>query len=163
MKPRLDRGSAPRAAAFSTLLASMLLALPAAAATYRVDDSMTLPNAATTNMRWKSAGPTRTNADQVEGAATVTVRLNLQPWLNRNGRLYMALAQQPQIGQVNAEWTTQGRLLPGSVVSGQRTLVYSGPIRTALLEETLIVKVQADGKRLAMPQRLEFSFEIDVD
>ncbi len=143
--------------------ALIALCLPALAATYHVDDSLTLPSNAQTTMRWKSAAPTRADASTVEGAVTVTVRLNLAPWLNKNGAIYMALPQQPAIGQVSAEWTTQGRLLPGKVLSGERTLVYSGPIRTNLLEETMVVKVQANGNRLAMPQRLEFSFEIDVN
>lgn len=144
-------------------VALLVLCGPAVGATFRVDDSLTLPSNAQTTMRWKSAAPTRADASIVEGAVTVTVRLNLAPWLNKNGQIYMVLPQQPAIGQVTAEWTTQGRLLPGKVLSGERTLVYSGPIKTSLLEETMTVKVQANGNRLAMPQRLEFSFEIDVN
>jgi hypothetical protein len=74
----------------------------------------------------------------------------------------MALPEQP-IGQVTAEWSTQGRLLPGQLLSGNRTLVYSGPIRAALLEDTIVLKLTADGRRLIAPQRLQFYFEIDVD
>ncbi len=146
------------------LAACMLLIFTAAdAATYRVDDSLTLPSNAQTTMRWKSAAPTRAEGNLVEGSVTVTVRLNLAPWINKTGQIFMVLPQQPAIGQVSAEWTTQGRLLPGKVLSGERTLVYSGPIRTAMLEETMVVRVQANGTRLAMPQRLEFTFEIDVN
>jgi hypothetical protein len=150
-------------AGFIGLWAALTMGVPAHAATYRIDDSLTLPSNAQTTMRWKSAAPTRADANLVEGGVIVTVRLNLAPWLNKTGQIYMALPQQPAIGQVIAEWTTQGRLLPGRVLSGERTLVYSGPIRTSLLEETLQVKVTANGTRLAMPQRLEFSFEIDVN
>ena len=148
------------------VLAALALAVPAAhvlAATYPVDDSLSLPNNAATTMQWKSLTPTMAAANLVEGAVTVTVRLNLAPWLNKTGQVYMALPLQPAIGPVTAEWTTQGRLLPGKVVAGERTLVYSGLIKTSLLEETMHVKVQADGSRLAMPQRLEFRFEIDVN
>ena len=133
------------------------------AATYPVDDSLTLPNNATTTMKWKSVTPTRASANQGEGTVTVQVRLNLAPWVNKTGQIYMALPLQPAIGQVMAEWTTQGRLLPGRVLGGERTLVYSGPIRTSLLEETMVVRVEADGARLAMPQRLDFRFEIDIN
>ena len=135
----------------------------AQAATYHVDDSLTIPSNSQTTMKWKSAAPTRQDANTVEGAVIVTVRLNLAPFLNKTGQIYMVLPQQPAIGQVTAEWTTQGRLLPGRVLSGERTLVYSGPIRTSMLEETMQVKVLANGTRLAMPQRLEFSFEIDIN
>ncbi len=146
-----------------TIALAWLAAMPAIAATYHVDDSLSLPSNPATTMRWKSAAPTRANADVVVGATTVTIRLNLAPWLNKSGRIYMALTQQPTLGQVKAQWTTQGRLLPGTVLSGERTLVYSGPIRSPLVEDTFIVSVEADGKRLASPQRLEFTFEIDAD
>jgi hypothetical protein len=150
-------------AAIVGVWAALTIGDAAHAATYHVDDSLTLPSNAQTTMKWKSAAPTRADANLVEGAVTVTVRLNLSPWLNRTGQIYMALPPQPAIGQVTAEWTTQGRLLPGRVLSGERTLVYSGPIRVSLLEETMQVRVTANGTRLAMPQRLEFSFEIDVN
>ena len=56
----------------------------------------------------------------------------------------MHLAQLLAVGQVTAEWTTQGKLLPGQLVSGNRTLVYAGPIRAGLLEDTIVLKLQAD-------------------
>jgi hypothetical protein len=139
-----------------------LLAASAAAATYTVDDLGTLPNDGTLTLRWRSLAPNRAAGDVVEGSLLVTMRLNVAPWLNRTGQIYMVLPQQP-IGQVTVDWTTQGRLLPGKLISGQRTIVYSGPIRTPVLEDTFVVKVQTDGKRLASPQRLDFHFEIDVN
>ena len=44
--------------------------------------------------------------------------------------------------KVVARWTTQGRLLPGQVGTGQRTLVYAGPITTPLLAETLALRIE---------------------
>jgi hypothetical protein len=139
-----------------------LLAASATAATFRVDDSASIPNETNVTMRWKSASPNRLTGNTVEGGILITLRLNVAPWLNKTGRIYMALPQQP-IGIVNVEWTTQGRLLPGKLISGERTLVYAGPIRSGTLEDTFVVKVETDGKRLANPQRLQFYFEIDVD
>jgi hypothetical protein len=144
------------------LLAALAAAPCADAATFRVDDSASLPNETTTVMKWRSLAPTRSAGNMLEGASVLTIRLNLAPWLNRNGKIYMALPEQP-IGQVTAEWTTQGKLLPGQVISGERTLVYAGPIRAGLLEDTIVLKLQADGRRLIAPQRLLFHFEIDVD
>jgi hypothetical protein len=145
------------------LIAFVLLS-PAAtsAATFRVDDSTSIPNETNVTMRWKSANPNRITGNTVEGGILITVRLNVAPWLNKSGKIYMALPQQP-IGMVNVEWTTQGRLLPGKLISGERTLVYAGPIRSSTLEDTFVVKVETDGKRLASPQRLQFHFEIDLD
>ena len=146
----------------------LLLALPlfaslaSGAATFRVDDSASLPNEANTPMQWKSLAPNRAVGNAIEGTMVVQVRLNTAPWINKTGKIYMALPEQP-IGTVTADWSTQGRLLPGSLVSGRRTLVYSGPIRTSLLEDTIALRISADGRRVVSPQRLQFYFEIDVD
>jgi hypothetical protein len=148
--------------AWIALAALACVALPAGAATYRVDDGATQPYESAVALRWRSVAPTRGGDDTMEGATTVQVRLNLAPWLNRQGRIYLALPEQPP-GKVVARWTTQGRLLPGQVGTGQRTLVYAGPITTPLLAETLALRIEADGNRMAASYRLNFHFEIDVD
>ena len=133
------------------------------AATYIVDDSTTIPFETNVSTRWRDGmNGSRRMSNDIEGGATVTIRLNLQPWLNRNGRIYLALPQQP-VGVVNVEWGTQGRMLPGKLQSGERTLVYAGPVRTNFLEDNFTVRVVADGRRVVATQRLQFHFEIDVD
>lgn len=147
----------------SCALFAVLVAGPATAATYTVDDSSSIPFETQVNTRWRDgANGGRGMSNDIEGGATVTIRLNLKPWLNRNGRIYLALPQQP-VGVVNVEWATQGRMLPGKLQSGQRTLVFNGPIRTSFLEDNFTVRVVADGRRVAATQRLQFHFEIDVD
>jgi len=144
-------------------LLAMSVTESSSAATYVVDDSSTIPFETNVSTRWrdgKSGG--RQMSNEIEGGATVTIRLNLAPWLNRNGRIYLALPQQP-VGVVNVEWGTQGRMLPGKLQSGERTLVFAGPIRTSFLEDNFTVRVVADGRRVAATQRLQFHFEIDVD
>jgi hypothetical protein len=135
---------------------------PTEAATFRVDDSATIPQESSATLRWRQLAPSRGGDNSVEGATTVQVRLNLAPWLKRNGRLFLVLPEQ-SMGQVSVNWTTQGRLLPGNLVSGQRALVYAGPIMTPLLDETLILKIVTDGTRLGSAHRLNFHFEIDID
>ncbi len=143
--------------------AAALLAMASThAATFRVDDSLTLPNETSTPMKWRSLAPNRSVGHAIEGSSVLTIRLNTAPWLNKTGRIYMGLPEQP-IGQVTAEWTTQGKLLPGQLASGNRTLVFAGPIRASLIEDTIVLRLQADGRRLVAPQRLQFFFEIDVD
>ena len=135
---------------------------PAQAATYRVDDTASLPGEAVTKMRWRTPGPNRLAGDVVNGSAIVTLRLNTASFINRSGRIYMVLPPQP-VGAVSVEWTTQGRMLPGALVSGNRALVYAGPIRGAMLEDTFTLAMHTDGKRLVSAQRLQFHFEIDVE
>lgn len=132
------------------------------AATYRVDEVGTFPQESSATMRWRQVAPSRGGDNTIEGSTTVNVRLNLAPWLNRTGRLFLVLPDQP-ITPVRASWTTQGRLLPGQLVSGQRALVYSGPIALPILEETLVLKLEADGARMSSAQQLHFHFEIDID
>ena len=148
--------------ACAVLLSFLTMAAPAVAATYIVDDSSTIPFETNVASRWRQAASGRQLGNEIESAATVNIRLNLAPYLNRVGRIYLALPPQP-IGVVNVEWATQGRMLAGALQSGQRTLVYSGPIRTPILEDNFVVKVVADGRRVAATQRLQFHFEIDVD
>lgn len=134
---------------------------PALAATYRVEEAGTFPQQSSAPMRWRHTAPSRGD-NTVEGSVTINVRLNLTPWLQKSGRLFLALPEQP-VTPVKVSWTTQGRLLPGQLTSGQRTLVYAGPITSAVLEETLVLRMEADGARLGSAQRLQFHFEIDVD
>jgi len=134
----------------------------AAAATYQVDDSLSLPNESSANMKWRSLAPSRQAGNALDGSSIVTVRLKVAPWTNRNAKIYLALPEQP-IGTVTAAWSTQGKLLPGELVSGNRTLVYAGVIRAPMIEDTIVLKLTADGRRMTADQRLQFHFEIDVD
>jgi hypothetical protein len=142
--------------------AALALACAAQGATFRVDDSASLPGTAATTMQWRSLAPTRAASHDVEGSTVITVRLNTAPWVNRAGKIFLVLPQQPG-AEINVEWTTQGKLLPGQLRSGSRTLVFAGPIRTSLLEDTILMRIVTDGRRLVQPQRLDFSFEIDLD
>ena len=141
---------------------AIALAASAQAATFRVDDTATLPSEANTVMQWRSPAPGRGASNEVEGRSVITVRLNTAPWINRNGKIFLALPPVP-VGEVTADWTTQGRLLAGQVRSGSRTLVFAGPIKAALIEDTILLRISTDGTRLASPQRLDFHFEIDID
>lgn len=132
------------------------------AATFRVDDAASVPQESVTRLQWRQLSPTNRADNTLEGISVVAIRLNLSPWVNKAGRLYLVLPEQP-IGSVHASWTSHGRLLAGQLVSGQRALVYSGLITTPLLEETLAVKIEVDGERLDGAHRLKFHFEIDVN
>jgi hypothetical protein len=146
----------------AAVLALAALSMPAQAATHRVDDSATVPFESSVTLRWRYAAPVRSGDNTVEGTTQVQVRLNLAPWLKRNGRVYLVLPAQPPAA-VTARWTTQGRLLPGTLVAGQRALVFAGPIGEPILTETLVLAIEADGTRMSGAYRLDFHFEIDVD
>lgn len=153
-----------KSAAFTMASACLVLGVcaEALATTYRIDDSATIPLESNAVLRWRQFAPARKLDNTMEGSTIVQVRLNLAPWLKRNGRVFLVLPEQPP-GRLNVSWTTQGRMLPGQLVSGQRVLVYAGPISTPQLDETLQLRIAADGTQLAAAYRIAFHFEIDVD
>jgi hypothetical protein len=146
------------------LYLASLTALPvtARAATFRVDDSGTRVSAPLVPMRWRTLVPGRGSDNSAEGQLQVALRLNVLPWLNQRGRIYMTLAPAPSGDTIRAAWRTQGRLLPGSVQSGGRTVIYEGALPSPTIEETIELTITADGRGLTSPQSLQFSFEIEI-
>jgi hypothetical protein len=114
-------------------------------------------------MRWKTAAPARSAADNVMlGTTTIRVHINVMPWLRHSGRIYLALpAQQP--GPIGLSWITQGRLLPGQVRSGNRVLVYAGPITTPFMEDTLTFEFSVAGSLMQRAVPVTYHFEMDED
>jgi hypothetical protein len=151
------------ATVLAVLAATALVPVASAvAATYRVDDSGTLPNESTALLGWRQTAPSRTRDDVLEGATAVAVRLNLAPWVERDASLYLVFPRQDSAA-TRVRWTTQGRLLPGEISPGDRVLVFRGRVTSPVLEETLALHIEADGNRLARVQQLNFHFEIDTD
>lgn len=152
------------AAACGLIAMASLTTLPltASAATFRVDDSGTRVSAPLVPMRWRTLVPGRGSDNTAEGQLQVALRLNVLPWLNRRGRIYMTLAPAPSGDTIRATWRTQGRLLPGSVQSGGRTVIYEGALPSPTIEETIELIITADGRGLTSPQALQFSFEIET-
>ncbi len=153
---RLARQVLPGLLAFALTLAGS-----ASATTTRVDDSGTVLSQGVLPMRWKQLVPGRGADHSVEASVRVALRLNLARWMNQPVRLYMALA--PAMGEpVYASWRTQGRLLPGTLRSGARTLIFEGVANAALIEETLDLTLRTDGRALVSTQALQFYFEVDT-
>jgi hypothetical protein len=154
----------PQTVALALLLA-LSVASGASAATFRVDDTGTLPQDLTVLMRWAQPAPSRkpnAGANLMVGTASIRVHLNVAPWLNRRGRIFMVLPESAA-GRVSAQWTTQGRFLDGHGDSGQRVLIYAGLITTPQLEETINLQLSADAARMQGATKLQFNFEIDTD
>ena len=156
----------PATAIFRTLwhvtiaFAAALGATGAGATTLPIDDTGTVTMQPTMNVRWQELSPRLRNGALMEGAIQVRVRLNVKPWVGHTGKIYMVLpAQLP--GDITAAWTSTGRLLPGRVQSGNRTLVYSGKINSDVMEDTLLLSLTVDGQRMLQTYNLLFRFEID--
>lgn len=149
---------------FFLALALAIIWTPAAQArTTPIDDSGTQALEPSVSLRWKTAAPPHgaSNTTMV-GRTTLRVRLNVLPWLNRHGRIYLALPAQPP-GPITASWTTQGRLGPGQVLSGNRVLLYAGPITTPVIEDVVAFQFSVDGRLVSRPFPVNFRFEMDED
>ena len=143
------------------LLANVLTVQHASAVTTRVDDTGTVATQSVVPMRWRQLVPGRGADNSVEASLRVALRLNLSRWLNQPVRLYMGLA--PVAGEpIFVTWRTQGRLLPGSLRSGGRTLIFDGIVSAASLEETVELILRTDGRALTSSQALQFYFEVDT-
>jgi hypothetical protein len=149
------------AAFFLAHALSIIWASPALAKTTTIDDSGTQALEPSVRLRWKTAAPSRSGADNLmTGTTTLRVRINVTPWLRHSGRIYLDLpAQQP--GPITASWITQGRFLPGQVRSGNRTLVYAGLITSSFMEDVLKFQFSVDGTLVRHPFPVTFRFEMD--
>jgi hypothetical protein len=152
-----------RPAFFLACALSIIWTQAAQAKSVTIDDSGTQALEPAVAMHWKSAVPTRSPAGTLMiGSTTIRVRINVLPWLHHSGRIYLALpAQQP--GPLGLSWTTQGRFLPGQVQSGNRVLVYSGPIAAPFMEDTLTFQFSVDGALMRRTVPVTYHFEMDED
>jgi hypothetical protein len=157
------RTRAKRAAFFLAYALSIIWASAAPAKTITIDDSGTQSLEPSVSLRWKSPTPSRAGADNLMvGTTTIRVRINVMPWLRRTGRIYLNLPAQPP-GPIAASWTTQGRFLPGQLQSGNRVLVYAGPIAAPFMEDVLTFRFSVDGTLVRRSFPVSFHFEMDED
>jgi hypothetical protein len=129
--------------------------------TARVSDAQSQVQSGPLAMQWQSLSPGKNN-HQVQGTTRVHIKLDTRAWMGQPGKIYMVLPP-PTGNTIEAHWSAQNNtLLSGQVVSGQRSLVWSGVVPSALLEDVLTVTIQTDGRQLSSQQRLRFHFEIDT-
>lgn len=131
------------------------------AATVRLDDAGSYAVQPNVRMQWRSAiAPTGSGA-ATEARVRVQIRIDTRAYAGQQGRVYMVLPQDSG-PPLMAEWQTNGRLLPGSVISGGRTLVYAGPLPGNSLEDQLTLRLSSDANWLSDSRRLNFHFELDT-
>ena len=129
---------------------------------HRLDDSMSHTVPPNVQMQWLPMARTPSSAAGMEAWVTVNIRIDTRDWVGRSGRVYMVLPRD-EASPIEAVWTTQGRLQPGRLVSGERTLVYAGTIRGATLEDQFQVHLRAQADWQSQTRRLNFHFEFDAD
>ena len=128
---------------------------PVGAATHRLDDSASQVISPNARMEWRSLAPGRAADHDVEALIRVNIRIDTRAWVGRAGRIYMVLPQDDG-PRMTAQWQTQGKLLAGRLVSGERGLVYAGPITQPLLEDQMLVYLRTDGRWMSNSKRLAY-------
>jgi hypothetical protein len=144
-------------------LVTMLFSATVCAESFPVDDSESqVLSSGPVKMRWEHTAPGPGQSSAIIGQVSVLVRLNVAAWKGRTARIYHKLDNVAS-GPVNVQWASNGPLQPGQLVSGQRTLIYSGAITADRIQDTLRLTIQTDGNRVVRPQDLNFSFEIELE
>lgn len=151
-----------RAFPFALLLSLLLTAGPAAAGTHRLDDSLSHTVPPNVQMQWLPLKSGQPFAGGMEAWLRVNIRIDTRDWIGRSGRMYMVLPRD-QSSDIEAVWTTQGRLQAGRLVSGERALVFAGTIPGATLEDQMQVRLRSNADWSSNSRRLNFHFELDVD
>lgn len=139
----------------------VLVAGSAMANPHRLDDSQSHTVPPNVQMQWLPMVRGQ-SASGMEAWVRVNIRIDTREWVGRSGRIYMVLPRD-QTSNIEAVWTTQGRLLAGSLVSGERSLVFAGTIPGAALEDQLQVRLRSNADWSSNSRRLNFHFELDVD
>lgn len=146
----------------AAVLAGLLLAGAAQANPHRLDDSGSHTVPPNAQMQWRPLS-SRGGADPgMEAWVRVNLRIDTAAWAGRSGRLYMVLPRD-ETSTVEAVWTSQGRLLPGRLTSGERALVYAGTLPGPTLEDQITVRLRTGADWASASRRLNFHFEFDAD
>ncbi len=143
-------------------LASLLFAGGAQANTYRLDDTGTHTVPPNVQMQWRPLSSRGGAEPGMEAWLRVNIRIATAAWAGRSGRVYMVLPRD-ESSTVEAVWTTQGRLLPGRLSSGERALVYAGALPAATLEDQIHLRLRTGADWASVSRRLNFHFEFDAD
>jgi len=142
-------------------LALTLLTGSARANPHRLDDSGSHTVPPNVQMQWRPM-TSRSQGAGMEAWLRVNLRIDTAAWVGRSGRVYMVLSRD-EMSTIEAVWTSQGRLLPGRLVSGERALVYAGRINSPTLEDQISMRLRSGTDWQGSRRRLDFHFEFDAD
>lgn len=145
-------------------LAAALLATAslAAAQPHRLDDSGSHTVPPHVQMQWREGKPGAQGEGDMEAMLRVNVQIDMRRWVGRSGRVFLVL-DRDGASTVDARWSTQGRLQPGRVLSGERAQVWAGRVAEPVLADQLLLQLRTGADWVAETRRLNFHFEFDPD
>lgn len=153
------------------LLAFAALALCGTAlASTRLDDSLSPRQRVDATAQWLYDGVGDWNEDQLNAVVAVVnameFSLRTAPYIGKNAAIYLSLPQNITGLKVptsmRMEWTTRGTFAPGSVVPGNRALVWRGKISDAVMSDYFDFRIYYDARTAERGIEFDPIFEIDV-
>jgi hypothetical protein len=119
---------------------------------------------------WLYDGAGDWNEDQINAlvadVSAMEFRLRTAPYVGKNAEIYLAIPQHVKglttPTALRVEWTTRGTFSPGSVVPGQRALVWRGKITDAVMSDYLDFRIYFDARTSERGIEFDPIFEIDI-
>jgi len=152
------------------LAAAALSFASSALASTKLDDSLSPRQRIDVVTHWLYDGVGDWNADQINALVAdvhaMEFRLRTAAFVGRNAEIYLSVPLQvPGLRSPTAmriEWTTRGVFSPGSVVPGNRALVYRGKITAAVMSDFFDFRIYLDARKWERSIEFDPVFEIDV-
>ncbi|HXZ49026.1 MAG TPA: hypothetical protein VEG27_08395 [Usitatibacter sp.] len=152
------------------VLAAGLAMCSAAAASTRLDDSLSPRQRVETTTRWLYDGVGDWTEDQMNALVAevhaMEFRLRTAPYVGKTAEIYLSIPQNVSGLRVptamRVEWTTRGLFAPGSVTPGNRALVYRGKITEPVMSDYFDFRIFLDARTSERGIEFDPVFEIDL-
>jgi hypothetical protein len=142
----------------------------AAADAVRLDDSLSPQQRVQSTTRWAYDSSAPLDSERINALVSevrgMEFRLKTAPYVGKQARIYLKL---PLVvrglrtpGAMRLDWTTRGKLAPGSVIPGDRALVFQGKIQEPLLTEFFDFRIRLDARQVQRGLEFEPIFEIEL-
>jgi hypothetical protein len=146
------------------------LACGSAHASTKLDDSLSPRQRVDAVTRWQYDGVGDWNEDQINALVAevraMQFRLRTDQYVGKNAEIYLSVPLQVtglrSPTAMRVEWTTRGVFTAGTVVPGNRALVYRGKITAPVMSDYFDFRIFLDAR--TSERGIEFNpvFEIDV-
>ena len=151
------------------LLAAACAWAGAAPAASRLDDSLSPRQRVETTARWLYDGTGDWNEDQVNAlvarVSSMQFRLRTAPYVGKDASIYLSIPLQVKglkvPGGMRVEWTTRGNFASGSLIPGNRALIWRGKITEPVMSDYFDFNVYFDARNWERGIEFDPVFEID--
>lgn len=152
------------------LLAASVAMCSSSLASSKLDDSLSPRQRVDTVTRWLYDGTGDWNEEQMNALVAevraMEFRLRTAPYVGKNAEIYLTVPlhvsglKTPSAMRV--EWTTRGNFASGSLVPGNRALVYRGKITESVMSDFFDFRIFLDARTSERGIEFDPVFEIDI-